>query len=339
LRGKGEIIESWVKTKSELEQSGHIWIKNKTMKSKLKGLSVWSKPFYERLPFFSTLSSLAQSLQKGPSNEEDIKKFQSLMQQGLKEVPLLAFRFNQGLEIVNNPKRIQNEILSYSDSLHKPFLRLFLAPNQTLKYHNNAKTKVSKILFLFGGWRQESTFNVKFFNQFSDPTSYNGIIDIEQNTKGNDSIHYLHKASFQLDQYGQLVDIKPINPPMLNATLKNFGDLLYRMKFNNLDSMVGRKVIHLDKNGKVGAQEVPMNMAITIDGLEVTPKKDVCLKISMKLSQVESGGTFRFHGNGSGLIRHDGVFVELDNNVQLKVRMLGLPLVKGYNKNEIKLVY
>lgn len=110
------------KEKSDLEISGHIWIPRKILQAKLKGVSIWSSIGIDtRLPFFQTLNSIVSKLRQTPEAPALKNQFLQLMNQAKQEVPILDFRFEQGIQIIQQPIRIKNELECYADSLNKPF--------------------------------------------------------------------------------------------------------------------------------------------------------------------------------------------------------------------------
>jgi hypothetical protein len=330
--GKGSILKKWYQA-SPSQRYGHIWLDSDRLRRLILDPMVWKSETPEKPEFFSRVLHLQKKASEQNWTEEDSDTLKALMEQGKKEIPVADRIWTEGNRLAD--LKLAMQILTYTKSLLTPFAHLYLKENETVQFENSSKLRVGRIMFLFGGMKQDMTYQLQYQNQGYTGNGYKGHFHLTRYHNNKPEHKTITECDYLLTDRGKIQSTS--NPdPKVDAIAKNMLEMLFRFQHSQFDDLKGIRNIYFETSGPLRREVVPMDMDSTIEGLQLLDDEPV-MKISFKLKEKEPQGPLRFTGYGTVLITMDGLFTQLDNRVDLQASVLGLPILKGHSSNTMDL--
>lgn len=353
VRGKGAQLRRWLHSRSPTEAGHHWWFEDQVIArlaasrgaqwqgtgtlsscaegSRTQGVrnqsshgSLGSGSFYGEL---ERLSSLV-------AGEQHLPEWVALMERGAHDVPGFSVFWQHGKELVSLPAQQRNAAARrLAHALCHPYQNMYLRGGDRLTYHTEQSMHVGKILFFFGGGA--SRFEGRYDLLVREPVD--GGYRLFATYARRDGPPQL-AVSYRTSPMGQLREIEASKPEGA-ASLQNLARFFERGGKHGLKPFSFEKTVFLRQRSRLLRNKLAMRVTITIEGIE-TVDGVACLvgRYVMKKLADSIGDAMWLEGRGRFWHRPDGVVLSQENSSRFRLRLLGIPLVKGSAQGKTWLV-
>ncbi len=351
LQGSKRILNQWLETGAQSGHTGHIWLP----KEDILALSEAATEEVSMVSWFDRLRIAGVSVPEDARElAMQVREIYRLVEEGAEAVPgyfkiweqargdlsQLAQPIADALKNPDEARKIHQDMLlplhtRLVQQVERPFLALNPELGRTIQYATETHLTASKVWPVFKGLNIRSSGNATFV---MDSQKYReGKLNILRFNEKKQIIG-TENAQFVWDPRGEVLSLDSASGNV-SPVVQNMAGMFYRGFGEDLSTLKGEKTIYL---GHIkGTRRDRLKLDMTIKPIRLLKEEDMpLLEVEMVLSEhpQDRGDSLSLSGQGKVKIAPNGVIWEIESQVNFRVKMLGLNLVRGASRDKIALV-
>jgi len=328
LSGRAERLERLAAHRDPLVVGHHWWFRPDALRALATtrpARNLGPGGVVEAPSFYETVRRLEDGIARDGGADADLQAWSSLMARGKDDVPGFGSIWQAGCDVVRRAPAVrQVEVRRVADALRRPYTAVHLTEGERLRFDCFQTVHVGRVLLFFGGMRKEYLGEATYGVQRRTADGYDMVTTYGARRKTPPL-----RAEFRVDDAGDLVSVSSYEPST-DCRLQNLTVFFERGGGRDFGTFSFDKVIYLQRRSRMVREAVRVRVDIQVEGLR-TIGGEPCLegRYHVQSHADSTGDAFALWGDGRFLHLPNGVVACQRSDLKFRIRLLGIPLVKG----------